>query len=77
MVKDNEVRLTLIIGLEDSGSLHSLDAVFRKIRGHLVEQQGVNTLILIVWADSNQKQVEVGHLLRPQRLQQVIPAKWE
>ena len=54
MVEICEVGKALVVGLEDGCCLNSLNAISSKIWGHLVEDKGRNTLVLIVGTHSNQ-----------------------
>ena len=77
VVEDDEVRLALVVGFENCRGFDALDAVFREVRCHLVNNQRVNSPILIVWTYGNEEQIEIGHLLRLQCLEQVVPTERE
>ena len=63
VVDDYEIRLTLMVGLEDGCCLHTLNAILGEVGCHLVEYKCCNALILIVGAHSDNQQVEISNLL--------------
>ncbi len=77
MLEVGKVGEALVVGLQYRGRFNSLDTILRKIWRHLVKDECRKPFILIVGAHRYKQQVEVGHLLRTQRLDKVIPTKRE
>ena len=61
--------------LEFTRRLQILDAILRNGRGHLVEDQSVEALALILLLDADQQQVE--RVVVPDRVEDVIPSEGE
>ena len=55
VVKRGEVGKALVVGFKNRGRLNPLNAILRKIWGHLVKNQRCDTLVLIVRTHRNQQ----------------------
>ena len=77
MLEVGEASKALVVVLQDSRGLDALDAILGEVWGHLVEDECGDALILVVGAYGNKQEVEVGHLLGAEGLEQMVPAEWE
>ena len=77
MGEHQEVAKALVVILQNRVSLDPHNLILSKIGSHIVDNQSIHALILIIGAHSNQQQLKVRNLLRLQGLDQVDPAKWE
>ena len=68
MVELGEVRYVFCIRFKYVGRLQALDAVLVDIRNLVLEEEGVDALILIVRSNGNEQQVKRFHLFRLERL---------
>ena len=75
MVKLREVSDILRIRLQYIRRLQTLDAVLIDIRNLVLEEERIDTLVLIVRANGDQQETERIHLFGLQRLEQVIPTE--
>ena len=77
MVELCKVRNILGVGLEDVCRLEDLDAVPVDDRYLVLEEEGINTHILVVRPYSNEQEAEGFHLLRLEGFEEMVPSEGE
>ena len=77
MVELHEERQHFRIGLQHARGLQRLDAVLVDDRYLVLEEERIDTFVLVVRTNGDEEETESLHLLRFQRLKQMIPSEGE
>ena len=77
MIKLRKVSNILRIGFQDSSGLQAFNLVFIDIWYLVLEEERIDTFILVVWSHCDKQEIECIHLLSFECFKHMIPTKWE